>query len=554
MRRYLSLLIILTSLGCSNPRNSPLQLAVAFQEAIEIQDFEAAYELIDESLRDKTIPNDLEQFFQSNESVLTEQSSGTLLPIVAEYPTYRIIEFQRVQDDSCSVTDIVVVRNRDAVWNVVWADHLSSQADLGLSWAGGLSVHPLSTRNEFFKPGDYSSYYKRFKPSSIKSLARERFARRIRLKSFQYYFQAPTGLVSRAGEENFKISKVFGLPEEFKIAYAEMVVDELPCWSSDQDYDYDALLLASAQRLMLDNDVAFSEFRDLRRWAPNDASASKRLSETGMRWFYESQNWVLKKPNPMMSLYERSASWRELVLNKSTPEPLKAEAHRKHQQNLDADKYDYIAHVQSTFFSGRSPQLSDVMKATEFLSAVGDKGSQEFKVTWNRAQELMRQVSESEQSLSRSLTSSEKQICNQSFADLKSMFPEFQLENFCSCVFYSAAGFDMFRESPGSYLKENESCVKEFLFAPAGMNDAEIESFWAGVGKASRPVTREEFAASCAKGVVALPEFKDIDHSRVLEFCKCIYDEAKEEGLAMEELLTSAGDDLAEACGHLISR
>ena len=358
-------------------------------------------------------------------------------------------------------------------------------------------------------------------------------------------------MVSKAGEENFKISKVFGLSEKFTIDFAERVVDDLPCWFSDQDYDYDALLLASAQWLMLENEVAFSEFMDLRDWAPHDASASKRLSETGMRWFYESQNWVLKKPNPMMSLYERSAWLRPLVLNKSTPEPLKAEAKRKNWQNLDADKYDYIAHVQSTFFSGQSPQLSDVMKATEFLSAVGDKGSQEFKFTWNRAQELKRQVSESEQTSTRSLTSSEKQICNQSFADLKSVIPEFQLENFCSCVFYSAAGFDMFRESPGSYLRENESCVKEFLFAPAGMNDAEIESFWAGAGKASRPVTREGFAASCVKGVVALPEFKDIDQSRALEFCKCIYDEAKEEGLAMEELLTSAGGDLAEACGHL---
>ena len=85
------------------------------------------------------------------------------------------------------------------------------------------------------------------------------------------------------------------------------------------------------------------------------------------------------------------------------------------------------------------------------------------------------------------------------------------------------------------------------------MSEEDIESYWTGVDRASQPVTRDGFAISCAKGLLTLPEFKEVVFSSAREFCMCIYDEAEGKGLAMDDLMNSAGDDIAEACGHLIS-
>ena len=149
MKRFFPFLILL-AIGCSNPTDSPLELANAFQKAVEREDFETAYDFIDESLKEQTIPDDLELFFSSEESLLSEEASGKLLPVVASYPTFRIIEFSDSNPvDSCGITDIVVVRNRDNVWSVVWADHLSAEVTLSSS------THPFSTRNRFYKGSDY---------------------------------------------------------------------------------------------------------------------------------------------------------------------------------------------------------------------------------------------------------------------------------------------------------------------------------------------------------------------------------------------------------------
>jgi hypothetical protein len=145
---YLAALIVITA-GCSTPSNSPLEIATAFQLAIENENYKDAYNFIDDSLKEQTIPEDIELFFNSESSVLTKPTKGFLLPVVASYPTYRIVEFEETNpSDSCGITDIVVVRNRNDVWSVVWADHLSSEITLATD------IHPLSTRNRF-----YSNYY-----------------------------------------------------------------------------------------------------------------------------------------------------------------------------------------------------------------------------------------------------------------------------------------------------------------------------------------------------------------------------------------------------------
>ena len=63
--------------------------------------------------------------------------------------------------------------------------------------------------------------------------------------------------------------------------------------------------------------------------------------------------------------------------------------------------------------------------------------------------------------------------------------------------------------------------------------------------------TRNVFSISCAKGLMTLPEF-DEDYDTAREFCNCIYDEADDKSLAMEDLLTNAGKDISEACRHIV--
>ncbi|MDA7749940.1 hypothetical protein N8877_00260, partial [bacterium] len=150
------------------------------------------------------------------------------------------------------------------------------------------------------------------------------------------------------------------------------------------------------------------------------------------------------------------------------------------------------------------------------------------------------------------LNSAEMQICEDSFASLRELFPPFELEEFCSCIFHSSAGFETFIESPGEYLKENEPCLKEYLFEPAEMTRADIKSYWKGVDRANQPVSKGDFAASCVKGVMPLLESSEAGYDEAYEFCLCIYDEADGKGLAMEELMADAGDDIANKCGHLI--
>ena len=152
--------LILLAMGCSNPTDSPLELANAFQKAIERKDYEKAFNFIDDSLKEQTIPEDLELFFSTEESVLSGEASGKLLPVVANYPTFRIIEFSDSNpSDSCDVTDIVVVRNRDNIWSVVWADHLSSEVTIYSS------TNPFSTRNRFHR-GCHLCHYRGRRPKS----------------------------------------------------------------------------------------------------------------------------------------------------------------------------------------------------------------------------------------------------------------------------------------------------------------------------------------------------------------------------------------------------
>ena len=86
MKRFFPFLTLL-AIGCSNPTDSPLELANAFQKAVEREDFETAYDFIDESLKEQTIPDDLELFFSSEESVLSGEATGKL-PVMTSYPTF----------------------------------------------------------------------------------------------------------------------------------------------------------------------------------------------------------------------------------------------------------------------------------------------------------------------------------------------------------------------------------------------------------------------------------------------------------------------------------
>ena len=79
-------------MGCSNPRSTPLDLAVAFQKAVESKDYEKAYKFIDDGIQQHTIPEDLELFFRDEKSVLKVKASGSLVPVVPDWPDYRIVE------------------------------------------------------------------------------------------------------------------------------------------------------------------------------------------------------------------------------------------------------------------------------------------------------------------------------------------------------------------------------------------------------------------------------------------------------------------------------
>lgn len=558
MKRFFPFLILL-AIGCSNPTDSPLELANAFQKAVEREDFETAYDFIDESLKEQTIPDDLELFFSSEESVLSGEASGKLLPVVASYPTFRIIEFSDSNPvDSCGITDIVVVRNRDNVWSVVWADHLSAEVTLALD------IHPFSTRCAFFQKNYVATKLDDLIPN-------ERFIRIREIKN-----QLNRNAVFNLNHENkwqragiYQIDELMTPPKLiFHLGarpWVERAIDtylnENQCFNISKSSDWlgflrshNDILIALAQYLLLkDKDRFWTQYGEDEKSVllPNDGV------DFGDFATFESPSkyWVLSSylgatPPDIghgLSYEQKREAWQTYVLEKQW------EFVNETLQQLEADK----------------PNSEDLIKAIQLLSFVTDKEGAEYLTTMSLAEskltpaqgrdeakstesipnEVANEVLESEPQLS----SSELQICEQSFSGMRDFYEPFELEEFCSCVFHSSAGFETFLDSPGEYLKENEDCLARYLFRPAGMSEDDIESYWTGVDRASQPVTRDGFATSCAKGLLTLPEFKEVEYSSAREFCVCIYDEAEGKGLAMDDLMNSAGDDIAEACGHLIS-
>jgi len=219
-------------------------------------------------------------------------------------------------------------------------------------------------------------------------------------------------------------------------------------------------------------------------------------------------------------------------------------------QQIIRERNQFIQYIHDQLLNVR-PKSTDLSRAIQLLAMVKDKSNPEYIATKALAEEMPERAQTKKSTYH--LTSSELQICNQSFSGLRDFYEPFELEEFCSCVFQSSAGFETFLDSPGEYLKENEKCLERYLFRPAGMSQEDIESYWTGVDRASQPVTRDGFATSCAKGLLTLPDFKELEYSSARDFCMCIYDEAEGKGLAMDDLMKSAGDDIAEACGHLIS-
>lgn len=525
MKRLLPFLILL-AMGCSNPTDSPLELANAFQKAIERKDYEKAYNFIDESLKEQTIPDDLELFFNSEESVLSTEASGRLLPVVANYPTFRIIEFHDSNpSDSCGITDIVVVRNRDNVWSVVWADHISSEVTLSST------THPFSTRNRFYQGGNYNG------ENLSDVLPSERFVqlRNLKLKLFQNLLlnngKYAGGTVLNDGREIIRDAQSPKLL--FYLGVRQWVEDAIEYYPKEIECieipaEHDDILIALSQYLILENKDNFwketkGDFEGIyingyigNFWGYFRHASSPRPLNYGSRHDYES----------------RLKSWRGAVAEEKSA------------------REQFMQDIQKELKNGR-PDSHDLIKAIKLLAMVKDKDNPEYIATKALADDKRKR--QKTQNPIHQLTAAELQICEQSFSGMRDFYEPFELEEFCSCVFHSSAGFETFLDSPGEYLKENEDCLERYLFRPASMSEEDIESYWRGVDKASQPVTRDGFATSCAKGLLMLPEFKEIDFSSAQEFCLCIYDEAEGKGLAMDDLMTSAGDDIAEACGHLIS-
>lgn len=549
MKRLLPFLILL-AMGCSNPTDSPLELANAFQKAIERKDYEKAYNFIDDSLKEQTIPEDLELFFSSEESVLSGEASGKLLPVVASYPTFRIIEFSDSNpSDSCDITDIVVVRNRDNIWSVVWADHLSSEVTIYSS------TNPFSTRNRFYRRRDYRGDFL----SSV--IPNERFVRLKKLENilgqeavfydarFHYGISDPNPNPNSIIEDAQSLKLLFHLGVRTVVEDAiEYCLNEATCIGiSDKN---DKTLLALSQYILLENKDDF--------WITQEefieAFSLSRYFFVRLKTEFDATSW---------SEHQIGRFWRFFPVNHFYPS---RRMNRVQSNSVDMRKSvdmiteaieeehskasQFMQDIQHELQTGQ-PSAKDIMNAAHLLAMVKDKGNPEYIATMALVNDVGKR-SKTKKS-AHPLTAAELQICEQSFSGMRDFYEHFELKEFCSCVFHSSAGFETFLDSPGEYLKENEDCLERYLFRPAGMSEEDIESYWTGVDKASQPVTRDGFATSCAEGLLMLPEFKEIDLSSAQEFCLCIYDEAEGKGLAMDDLMTSAGDDIAEACGHLIS-
>lgn len=509
--------------GCNDPHEGPLEVATAFQKAIESEDYSGAVKLLSDTCMTLSVESDLKEFFQTTPSVLSNPSTGKLLPAIGDWPRFRLIEFTSNDTQACSVSDHVTVFRNGDTWEVVWVDHLAKNSVIDEN------IDPFNTLTQVYCAAqNFGIEYRRDRIQYAgvnldEIIPKDRWVQEVALTNGVFFYDDHTSRkeleyrwkssdkhsIAFIQNYNFQIWSAFkDLREDIPMTRsllsaignfhrknfnmcADIVVNQLSCQGTTpkgfdrQQIDYILSTITEYQLNLAGNQKLRKSY--LKYWDPK-----------GDSWFINGGDWSSAKE-----------FWDNLR-----------------------------AHV---------PSQENVNRALETASLIE---SEELRMSLiSRINDVVEKLESSKQShfdpdlLPTKLASDEhRELCFNAFHFFSDNLPEEALEAFCACSFFGNSNLDVLLVNTAEFLKDNEDCVQRHILKSLNLSDSQIGEFWEGVEAGGRATSRDEFAQACAKGVDSVPS------SEAIALCGCLYDKAKGQGIQLEALAGEFGQKLGRSC------
>lgn len=507
------MLAVLCLCSCSNPHESPMSVATAFQKAIQKGDYKAARSLLSDTCKTLVVESDMKNHFAYYSSVLKEESTGRVLTTIGEWPLHRLVEFSANNYPDC-VTDHVTVTRKGDEWYVAWVDHMAGTSLIDpnidpfstIALAHSCAQHGVDALVERRRRS-----IKLYEGHDLTSLLpNDRWCQDVRLRRQIQFGRSHhySASMSIHWTTNF-----VGWPTEIE-RYTDLDEELIDALVSIQHQYFEATC---------DQFIALLECPLDNKTICFDTSESDYIKSVIVSYLLH----VKDNKELLSALFEFKNRYKNGWRGESNS--------------------SIIQHI-SDLIASHVPSESNLSKAEKVVGYVRDEAlSSKLTATIIVLKALQDNSSmDGNQQATKELSPEERKICLDAFPELKQALPPASLEGLCSCLVQNVV-FDDLLANSAKCLLENRGCVEEYIFLPMNASSADKEAFYEGVERGGRSYDREDFAKACAKGIPELPK-KD-----AIEFCGCIYDKAEGRGISVEALTGKVGEEIGAECVGFLS-